>query len=223
MKPGHPILEKISRKQRFDYSSPAVFILSDQSFPASLPTGGEGNCLHIIRLEDGSIPDLTNIFLDSLAPFGIPAGTVVLLHSLSHLAWVGPAAYAEDLVRARQRITNMYQSGILVLHGLPLSASGSTDSNIVNDLTAVSDWLNLVRDPSERDISLTGDMWQARLLANGSVPSLTSVLGGQPPAPPPPIHPPASCLPPANLVKTIAEPPAATNHSSVWPSKPLMV
>ena len=188
-----------------------------------MPTGGEGNCLHIIRLEDGSIPDLTNIFLDSLAPFGIPAGTVVLLHSLSHLAWVGPAAYAEDLVRARQRITNMYQSGILVLHGLPLSASGSTDSNIVNDLTAVSDWLNLVRDPSERDISLTGDLWQARLLANGSVPSLTSVLGGQPLAPPPPIHPPASCLPPAQLVKRIAEPPAATNHSSVWPPKPLMV
>ena len=140
-----------------------------------MPTGGEGNCLHIIRLEDGSIPDLTNIFLDSLAPFGIPAGTVVLLHSLSHLAWVGPATYTEDLVRARQRISGTYRSGILVLHGLPLSASGSTDSNIANDLTAVSDWLNLVRDPSERDISLTRDLWQARLLANGRVPSLTSV------------------------------------------------
>ena len=99
-----------------------MFILSDQSFPASLATGGEGNCLHIIRLEDGSILDLTNIFLDSLSPFGIPAGTVVLLHSLSHLAWVGAAAYAEDLVRARQRITGTYRSGVLVLHGLPLPA-----------------------------------------------------------------------------------------------------
>ena len=217
LKPGHTILEKINSKKRLDYHSPAVFILSDQSFPASLPTGGEGNCLHIIRLEDGSIPDLTNIFLDSLSPFGIPAGTVVLLHSLSHLAWVGAAAYAEDLVRARQRITGTYRSGVLVLHGLPLPASGSSDPNIVNDLSAVSDWLNLVRDPSERDISHTRVLWQARLLASGSEPSLSSVLGGQPPAPPPPSHPPASCLPPAQLAKTVAEPPAATNISSVRP------
>ena len=147
-----------------------------------------------------------------------PAGTVVLLHSLSHLAWVGPAAYAEDLVRARQRITGTYRSGILVLHGLPLSASSSTDSNIVNDLTAVSDWLSLVRDPSERDISHTCDLWQAWLFANGSEPRLSDVKGGQPPAPPPPIHASASCLPLAQLAKKVVKPPASTSSSSDRPT-----
>ena len=79
-----------------------VFVLSNQSFPACFPAGGEGNCLKIIRLEDGSLSDLTAVFLDTVANYAIPAGSVVLIHSLSYLTWVGPAAYAEDFVRARQ-------------------------------------------------------------------------------------------------------------------------
>ena len=78
--------------------------MADQSFPACFPTGGEGECLKILRLEDGTLSDLTSIFLDTVKHFIVPAGSVVLLHSSSHLAWAGPAAYCEDFVRARQRI-----------------------------------------------------------------------------------------------------------------------
>ena len=101
-KPHHKALytakEAVHNRDLF----PAVFVLCDQSFPAAVPTGGEGECLKILRLEDGCLADLTDIFLETVKPYLVPAGSIVLIHSLSHLAWVGAAAYAEDLVRARQ-------------------------------------------------------------------------------------------------------------------------
>ena len=166
LKSGHQLLEKVNSRSSHSYKSPAVFILSDQSFPASLPTSGEGECLHVLCLEDATLADLTNILLDTLKPFCVPAGTVVLLHSMSHLAWVGPAAYTEDLVRARQRICGTYRTGILVLHGLPLLPEGSSDTSLVNNLLAVFDWLALARDHTERDISLTRHLWRSKLISS---------------------------------------------------------
>ena len=128
--------------------------------------------------------DLTDIFLDTIKPFCVPAGSVVLLHSLSHLTWVGPAAYAEDLVRSRQRICGTYRTGILVLHGLPLPLDGCSDPNTANGLQAVTDWLSMAKDQSERDISTTYLLWRSRIIANCSVRPNECTSGVQPPATP---------------------------------------
>ena len=103
-RPEHKVLSGLKEPDPPKYSCPVVFVLADQSFPACFPTGGEGECLKILRLEDGTLSDLTTIFLESVKHFIVPAGSVVLLHSTSLLAWAGPAAYCEDFVRARQRI-----------------------------------------------------------------------------------------------------------------------
>ena len=58
---GHQLLEKVNSRSSHSYKSPAVFILSDQSFPVSLPTGGDSECLHVLRLEDATLADLTDI------------------------------------------------------------------------------------------------------------------------------------------------------------------
>ena len=108
LKPDHKILVSNKALDPNTQQDPVVFVLSDQSFPACFPAGGEGNCLKIIRLEDGSLSDLTAVFLETVANHTIPAGSVVLIHSLSYLSWVGPAAYVEDFVHARQRICVLY-------------------------------------------------------------------------------------------------------------------
>ena len=95
LKPDHVVLNSCNTPAFKLHHDPVVFILSDQSFPASLPTGGEGQCLKIIRLEDSSLADLTSIFLETISSSVVPAGSVVMLHSLSHLAWVGAAAYVD--------------------------------------------------------------------------------------------------------------------------------
>ena len=160
-KPEHKVLSGLKESDPPKYSCPAVFVLSDRSFPACFPTGGEGECLKILRLEDGTLSDLANIFLESVKQFIVPAGSVVLLHSISHLAWAGPAAYCEDFVRARQRIYAVYRSGLTVIGGLPLLANGCKDPDLVQDLATVSIWMETVRHPAKRDISSSRAVWRS--------------------------------------------------------------
>ena len=185
-KPEHKVLSSNKDAGPSKYDCPSVFVLSDQSFPACIPTGGEGECLKIIRLEDGSLPDLVNIFLESVKKFVVPAGSIILLHSISHLAWAGPAAYCEDFVRARQKILAVYRSGLSVIGGLPLLANGCTDKNIVQDLATVSIWLETVRHPAERDITATRALWRSLFTPVVSKPSAETtdtVYCGKPSAP----------------------------------------
>ena len=137
LKPDHKILVSNKALDPNCQQDPVVFVLSDQSFPACFPAGGEGNCLKIIWLEDGSLSDLTAVFLETVANYVIPAGSVVLIHSLSYLTWVGPAAYAEDFVRACQRICGLYRTGLSVLHGLPVLQDGTDNPSITNNLSIV--------------------------------------------------------------------------------------
>ena len=223
LKLGQKILYKSQKQSVSDYSSPSVFVVADQSFPAHLATGGEGECLRVLRLEDGSLPDLTNIFLETLRAFSVPAGSVVLLHSLSHLAWVGPTAYAEDLVRARQRICGTYRSGISVLHGLPMPPDGSLDTALVNDLAAIANWQVLAKPGSERDITSTRLVWKSLFKTASSAHGKIAPTDGQPPAPS--LSSSSSLctvcsMPPALPSCAIVQPPATVTNTAGWPSAP---
>ena len=138
MKPDHRVLYNTKTLDHKMQPDPVVFVLADQSFPACFPAGGAGHCLNIIRLEDGSLADLCSILLETISDYIVPAGSVVMLHSLSHLNWVGVAAYTEDFVRARQRILGLYRRGLSVLHGLLILADGSADSSLANNLLSVT-------------------------------------------------------------------------------------
>jgi hypothetical protein len=72
-----------------------------------IPVEGDGDCFKIIQVENASLSDLTMVFLAALEGFTVPAGTVILISSVSHLAAVGTAAYAEDLVGLQG-----YQGGV---------------------------------------------------------------------------------------------------------------
>ena len=229
-KPEHKVLVGLKEPDPPKYSCPVVFVLADQSFPACFPTGGEGECLKILRLEDGTLSDLTSIFLDTVKPFTVPAGSVVLLHSISLLAWAGPAAYCEDFVRARQRIYGVYRSGLTVMGGLPLLANGCKDPDLVQDLATVSIWMETVRNPAERDISSSRAVWRSLFIPTASKPSAeaaVSLLSGQPSAPhsscvtgsgskPSALPEPDTVRPSASASSEGARPSAA--HSAVRPS-----
>jgi hypothetical protein len=72
------------------------FVLSDQNFIATMP-GSEGkDCLKIVRIENSSLTELANIFLEIMEYKTVKPGTCILLTSLSHLSRVGAAAYAAE-------------------------------------------------------------------------------------------------------------------------------
>jgi hypothetical protein len=66
---------------------PVVFV-TDQNFPAVLPSA-ENRCLAIMRMEQASMDDLADMFIKLAKTTSIPASTVIVVGSLSHLSRVG--------------------------------------------------------------------------------------------------------------------------------------
>jgi hypothetical protein len=64
----------------------------------------------------------------------------VLISSLSHLAAVGTAAYAEDLVKAFKAVRAVYSTGVNIMHGIPFPLSGIEDPSTIRSLLEISTW-----------------------------------------------------------------------------------
>ncbi len=101
---------------------PVTFALADQHFPAILPTTDDGECIKIIRIEDGNLAELANAFLEIIKGFAVPAGSQVLLSSLSQLARIGVAGYAEELRKAVGAIKRAFGRDLAIIHGVPVLA-----------------------------------------------------------------------------------------------------
>jgi len=91
--------------------------------PCSAPHWGR-ECLAIVRIENGSLIELADSFLEITKGFDMPVGSVVVLSSLTYLARVGTAAYAEELVRSLARIRDAYASSVRIVHGFPVLIGG---------------------------------------------------------------------------------------------------
>jgi len=79
-----------------------------------------------VRVENGSLQDLANVFLDTFRGASFGMGSLVLLSSVSHLANVGLSAYAEDFVLASRLLNGVLGSCAVVRHGLPVLLGGRT-------------------------------------------------------------------------------------------------
>jgi hypothetical protein len=85
-----------------------------------VPAGGEGECIKVIQVENGSLSELVEVFLSITRGFDVPAGTVVLLSSASYIAVMGTADYATEFVRVSGVLRGTFTGGVSVLHPLPL-------------------------------------------------------------------------------------------------------
>jgi hypothetical protein len=61
-----------------------AFVVSDQSFPANVPTIGEGECLRVMRVEDGSVHEIAEAFLDLVKRKMERPGSLGMIGSLTH-------------------------------------------------------------------------------------------------------------------------------------------
>jgi hypothetical protein len=149
----HVVLGKNSDGNDGTGQIPPCFVLSDQNFPAVIPVEGDGDCFKILQVENASLSDLTTVFLAALEGFAVPAGAVVLISSVSHLAAVGAAAYAEDLVRAYRAVRAVYGNGITVMHGIPFLLSGLHSHSTIRALLEIEAWYSSMTAHSTKEIS----------------------------------------------------------------------
>jgi hypothetical protein len=98
---------------------PVVIILTDQSFPAYVPAVDGGECLRILRVEDGNMSELTAELLLILKRHMVVPGTVVMLGSMTQLAKYGTAWYAGEWIKARN-VLKRNLGDVLVVPVLPL-------------------------------------------------------------------------------------------------------
>jgi hypothetical protein len=122
-------------------ASPVCFVLYDQCFPPVVPAEGDGECLKILQIEDGTLVELIDAFLDITKGFSVPAGSVVVISSASHLARVGTAAEYADV---GDRLRGVVGGGIELVHGFPILLSGTEDSALIRSLVDLGHWLELL-------------------------------------------------------------------------------
>ena len=170
----HVVLGKKSDGNDGTGQTPPCFVLSDQNFPAVIPVEGDGECFKILQVENASLSDLTTVLLAALEGFAVPAGAVVLISSVSHLAAVGAAAYAEDLVGAYRAVHAVYGSGITVLHGIPFLLSGLQCHSTIRALLEIDTWYANLTSHSTKELSSTHTLFTSALLEKKQEPSASS-------------------------------------------------
>jgi hypothetical protein len=131
-----------------------LFVLSDQAFPPLVPPEATGGCVSIYRIELATLMELARLFVDLHAGASGGAGVVVSLHSLTHLAVVGLAAYTEDLVRAARLIQEKCE-GVQVVAGAPLLMGDAGDAQLARSLFEMAGWVSSLRDFRERSTAKT--------------------------------------------------------------------
>jgi hypothetical protein len=118
---------------------PVVFAIADQNFSASLPAKDGKDCIRVLRVEDGSLREITGEFVSAVGKKRIPAGSVVLLGSLSQLEKDGTAQYIEDWHGCRKWIKDDL-GDLMVLPLIPIPVAAVTDRATIRSMLEFFAW-----------------------------------------------------------------------------------
>ena len=141
-----------------------AIIAADQCVPACLPAM-DGECIRIIRTEDGSLADTMYALADTVGSSRLVQGTVILLGSVSHLAKVGTAQYLTDWVRSRWWLRNCLGVDILILPLSPIPVSGIQGSSLIRSLLEAATWFTTLSDTESALMKVTHQHFIASNLA----------------------------------------------------------
>jgi hypothetical protein len=120
---------------------PVVFAIADQNFSANLPAKDGKDCIRVLRVEDGSLREITGEFVSMMGKKTIPAGSVVLLGSLTQLEKDGTAQYIEDWHGCRKWIKDDLGE-LMVLPLIPIPVSAITDRATIRSLLEFFAWFD---------------------------------------------------------------------------------
>jgi len=120
---------------------PVVFAIADQNFSANLPAKDGKDCIRVLRVEDGSLREITGEFVSLIGKKKIPAGSVVLLGSLTQLEKDGTAQYIEDWHGCRKWIKDDLGE-LMVLPLIPIPVTAITDRATIRSLLEFFAWFD---------------------------------------------------------------------------------
>jgi hypothetical protein len=117
-----------------------VIWLTDESMPPVLPVKGDQQCVKIVRLEGGTLQELSEDLARTLSGRQVAAGSAVLLTSLANMAAAGTNGYTEDLVAAIKYLKS--HLGDHIIYGpLPnIMLNNCSDGSIIRSSLEVAYW-----------------------------------------------------------------------------------
>jgi len=120
---------------------PVVFVAGDQHFPANLPACGKGECMRVLRVENGSLSEITHELIRKMPKEGAVAGTVVMLGSAIQLGVESVAFYASEWKRCRNALKKEL-GDIIVIPLLHLTPVGIAERTILRGLIDMAAWFD---------------------------------------------------------------------------------
>ncbi len=122
------------------------FVLSDQNFPGSLPCAS-GECLKVVRIENGMLGEIVGCFLDLIKGRELPAGSTVTIFSATHLMMRGLSGYIKDLSTELARLDRIFRGGILSIPGIPVFLGGCEDKTLTREVIEFGNWVKTTGEP----------------------------------------------------------------------------
>jgi len=138
-----------------DSNRPLIIILTDQCFVGNL-SGGETNCISVVKLENSTVLELADLALEIFDGKQIPAGSVIMIGSGSHLHRLGASSYAWDWVQCTNKIASKWRS-VNVCPLIPI-VTGDCPGSFHREVGQLAVWLSQVYTCSTRGLA---DTWAA--------------------------------------------------------------
>ena len=125
---------------------PVVLVGSDQCFPACLPAVDGAECIRVVRVENGSLLEVTHALADAIGNNPIHSTTVFMLGSVTHLSTTGTQQYITDWVRSRWWLKNRFGEKCMVLPLMPVPVMGLAGRSTVRALLESLNWFSALKD-----------------------------------------------------------------------------
>jgi hypothetical protein len=146
---------------------PIAISLSDQHFPPNIPADEAGECIRVLRVENGSVTELADELLRICLAGGLPNGSIILFGLLSQLAVDSVEKYAADWVRNRNWIKDR-MGDVMVVPFIPLSATGIEDRVVIRSMIDLAAWYDTLEEPELRLLRNTRKGWEDAYLGKKS-------------------------------------------------------
>ena len=138
---------------------PICIILTDQHFPANIPADSAGECMRVLRTENGSLTEMADELLKLVPQDGIPKGSVILYGSTAYMGIVSAERYAAEWAKNRNWLLDRLGE-VIILPGIPLTSSGIVDRCVLRNLLDLSAWYDSMPDPELRLLRNARKCWE---------------------------------------------------------------
>jgi hypothetical protein len=137
---GSHSIRKIASSRGEYKATREAFLLTDQSYPAALPSSTDKLCINVIRIDHGMLIELAAALENVLRGRFLEAGSLVALFSATNLAESGLDGYCADLVQTINRLKCNVGEHVVYTPAPHMFGSGCNDGATIRAAIEVGAW-----------------------------------------------------------------------------------